>query len=93
MHSSDTSHPRALQQEIALPDSTGTRITTDDLQSGFKACGGSLHPHLGDYLSVMAFKDPPDDDDTPRASHRIFTVLVDSAFPSRVCLRPKVQHS
>jgi hypothetical protein len=47
--------------------------------------------HLGYYHSVMAFDPPPDDDDTSRASHRVFTVLVDSALPTRVCLRAVVQ--
>jgi hypothetical protein len=78
----------ALQQEIAAPNSVDTRITADDLQSGFKKWRESTSTspsgqHLGYYKSIAAFERTPEDDDTPRVSERIFGVLanmVDAAL-------------
>jgi hypothetical protein len=52
----------------------------DDLRYGFKAWRESTSTsppsrYPGYYRSIMAYETPPDNEDTPRGSDRIFDVL------------------
>jgi hypothetical protein len=63
-------HNESLQQEIAPPNSVDTRITADNLRSGFNVwrvfvATSPSRQHLGYYKSISAFEGSPADDGTP----------------------------